>query len=133
MDGESQVLESSLFTARLFSFYFISSSSFRTQIDLMSSSLWGRKILIFVYYLNVCGYLFNCNWTRCKHLSRRTSHVPSPLELNFFFGFNLNLFLIHHSLCCGSSRIPSRVSPGSNCTVISFSDFLIKIYSVRCN
>ena len=34
------------------------------QTDLMSS-LWGKKDSYLVYYWNVCGYLFNCNWTQC--------------------------------------------------------------------
>lgn len=105
----------------------------RTQIDLPDVVSLGQRDSYFVYYWNVCGYLFNCNWTQCKsNVLRRTSH-RSPSLSDFFFGliwisslFTFVMFVDHLEFHLDSL-------PGSNCTVISFSDFLIKIYSVRCN
>lgn len=92
----------------------------------------ARKILIWFIigmFADICLIAIGLN----AYKQRSKKDLTPITFLRLLLQLNLNLFLIRIRYVCGSSRIPSHVSPGSNCTVISFSDFLIKIYSVRCN
>lgn len=110
-------------------FFHTHSFSYKLTWCLLSGA---RKILIWFIigmFADICLIAIGLN--AYKHRSKKDLTPIASLRL--LLQLNLNLFLIRIRYVCGSSRIPSHVSPGSNCTVISFSDFLIKIYSVRCN